>query len=302
MSKHWPWIVIILLAGALWASTPPRLEYTPLDPGLPPAGLIPGTEERITATGARTEWVVVALHGFSATRQETAPLAERVAQQLDANLVEARLSGHGHVERPLDGVRAEHWLADAERVLQRARELGNRLIVIGTSTGATLAAAVLDQDIADRIDTLVMISPNFEPRDWKAQWVTRPAGPLLARIIAGETRCFETDNAAQARYWSTCYPMAATTEVMRLVNRANRLLPARISQRLLLIYSSKDQVVSPEAMLRVFNATTSPQKEAVEIADAEDPSHHVIAGDIMSPGTTERVVEAIVLFIRRPAP
>jgi fermentation-respiration switch protein FrsA (DUF1100 family) len=147
-----------------------------------------------------------------------------------------------------------------------------------------------------------MISPNFEPRDPGARWLTRPAGPLLARLAVGDTRCWEPRDELQERFWSTCYPTAAAVEMMRLVDRANRLLPADIPQRLLMFYSRGDMVISPKAALDVFNATASPQKAAMEITDSEDPSQHVLAGDILSPTTTQAVADAIVSFIRRPAP
>ena len=96
--------------------------------------------------------------------------------------------------------------------------------------------------------------------------------------------------------------MSAAIEMMRLVDRANRILPARISQRLLLFYSPDDQVVSPDAALQLFNDTESPAMEAVEIRDPGDPSSHVLAGDILSPGKTLDIANAIVDFIERPAP
>ena len=293
-----------------WLLTPPRLDQLPATevstaPGPDLAdGVIPGAEARtVRANGeARTAWSVVALHGFTATRQETAPLAETVASLLQANLYEARLSGHGLTENPLANVRAENWLQDAADALATGAAIGDRIIVIGTSTGATLAAAMLDHELAKNIDTIVMISPNFEPRDPNAHWLTRPAGPLLANLAVGDTRCWEPRNELQEQYWSTCYPTAAAVEMMRLVDRANRLLPADIPQRLLMFYASDDTVVSPQAALEVFNATGSPQKAAVEIRDAGDASHHVLAGDILSPESTQRMAEAIVGFIERPVP
>ena len=301
---------LLLLTTTMWLLTPARLE--PLNSETPPIlpitapteGLIPDTESRVVwAEGeARTSWSVVNLHGFSATRQETAPLAETVASMLNANLYEARLTGHGRVEQPLAGVRAEDWLQDAADALASGAAIGDKIIVIGTSTGATLAAAMLDHELAKHIDTLVMISPNFEPRDPGARWLTRPAGPLLARLAVGDTRCWEPRDELQERFWSTCYPTAAAVEMMRLVDRANRLLPADIPQRLLMFYSRGDMVISPKAALDVFNATASPQKAAMEITDSEDPSQHVLAGDILSPTTTQAVADAIVSFIRRPAP
>ena len=304
MSKARPILVALgLLVIVAWLLTPARLGFDAgaTLPALPPVPYIEGTEERILKRSG-SEWVVVALHGFSATRQETAPLAEIVANQLNASLIEPRLSGHGQAEQALAGVRAEHWLRDVNQALTTASALGDKTIVIGTSTGATAAVAMLDQDIASSIDTLVMISPNFEPRDGNAQWLTRPAGPYLARLMVGDTRCWTPYNDLQARYWSTCYPTSAAVEMMRLVDRANRILPARIEQRLLLFHSPDDSVISPDAALHVFNATDAPAKASVEIRDPGDPSHHVLAGDILSPGKTQEIADAIVEFISRPVP
>jgi alpha-beta hydrolase superfamily lysophospholipase len=304
LNKRHLWIPVLALLPLLWALTPARLAYSPATilPPLPDAALIPGTEERVVPAAWPSDWVVVFLHGFSATRQETAPLAERVATGLGASLVEARLAGHGHVENPMRGVSAEHWMADAERVLTRAAELGDKLVVIGSSTGATLAAAMLDQPAAEDIHTLVMLAPNFLPQGAGATWLTRPGGPLLARLIAGEERCWEPANELQARYWSTCYPTAATIEVMRLVNRANELMDGRHERGLLVFYSSDDQVVSPDAILAAYDAFQSPNKLLVEVTDSGDAKDHILAGDIMSPGTTGRIAAQIVDFIRRPAP
>lgn len=304
MNKRFLWIPVLALVPLLWALTPERLAYVPgaALPLLPEPALIPGTEERVVPAASPSDWVVVFLHGFSATRQEVAPLAQRVAAGLGASLVEARLTGHGHVDNPMSGVLAEHWMADAERVLAVAAELGDKLVVIGSSTGATLAAAMLDQPVAERIHTLVMLSPNFLPQGAGASWLTGPGGPLLARLIAGETRCWEPANELQGRYWSTCYPTAATIEVMRLVDRANELMNGEHQQGLLVFYSGDDQVVSPGAILAAYEAFRAPRKSLVEVTDSGDAKDHILAGDIMSPNTTDRVVGQILDFIRPPAP
>jgi esterase/lipase len=299
-------LLLAVLAAALWVSTPARLEYDPDArlPALPEPVLIPGAEERLRLFDGeeRTEWAVVVLHGFSATRQETAPLAEMVATELGANLFEVRLSGHGHAENPMAEVHAEHWLADTARALAKGAELGDKLVVIGTSTGATLAAAMLEQPLADPIDTVVMISPNFAPQGAGARWLTRPAGPLLGWLIEGPTRCWEPHNELQARFWTTCYPTTTLVEVMRLVDLVGGRLPDTIRQRLLVFYSREDSVVSPTAITEAYAAVNAPAKALIDVNDAGDPSHHVLAGDILSPATTASVAQQIVEFIRRPAP
>lgn len=313
-------VALLMVAAALWLLTPARLRPASAEVLLPadldgwllqrerPAaeryGLVPGTEKRVTWFGDRekTPYSVLYLHGFSATRQETAPLAATVARALGANLFETRLTGHGREREKLAGVRAEDWLNDAVEALTIAAEIGERIIVIGTSTGATLAAAILDHPTMAEVDTIVMLSPNFAPNDSNAAWLTRPAGPLLAELMVGDTRSWEPHNDAQARYWSTTYPTAAAVEMMRLVDLANRRLPATISPRLLMFYSKDDEVVSPDVAMSVFEKTDAPQKAAIEIADPGDPSHHVLAGDVLSKEKTREVANRIVEFIRRPSP
>jgi esterase/lipase len=314
-------IVALVITGVtLWFLTPARLEPAVAAVEVPADlddwllateksaaeryGLIADTEKRITWFDAQqpTAYSVLYLHGFSATRQETAPLARVVANALGANLFETRLAGHGRQRDALTAVRAEDWLDDAAEALAVASRLGQRVIVIGTSTGATLAAAMLDHPAMQAVDTLVMISPNFAPRDTKASWMTRPAGPLLARLLVGETRSWTPHNAQQARFWSTSYPMATTVEVMRLVDLANRILPTTVSQRLLMFYSLEDTVISAEAALDVFAETNAPQKTAIAVTDPGDPSSHVLAGDILSAAKTAELAATIVDFIARPAP
>ena len=310
---------LLIAAAALWFLTPAKLQPAIAEIVLPDDldtwleiserqaieryGLVPGTEKRITWVRDReqTPYSVLYLHGFSATRQETAPLAEIVASTLGANLYETRLTGHGRKRQALTDIRAENWLHDAAEALSIASRLGERVIVIGTSTGATLAAAMLGHPAMEAVDFLVMLSPNFAPRDPAASWLTRPAGPLLARMLVGDTRSWQPHNDKQARYWSTSYPTASAVEMMRLVDLANRKLPDTIPQRLLMFYSLEDEVISPTEALSVFQGTTAPQKAAIEIDAAGDPSHHVLAGDVLSNKNTHRIANDIVEFILRPA-
>ncbi len=307
------------VGGVAYLNTPPALVNAALAPQLPDDiegyladgeqqvasqyALIPETEKRISwhgQAGVPTPYAVVNLHGFSATRQETAPLAERVAKSLAANLFETRLAGHGHLERPMDAVRAEHWLADAAEALAVGARLGEKIVVIGTSTGGTLALAMSDHPTARTVSDIVLISPNLQPRDGKAGWLTRPAGPLIARLVAGDTRSWDAHNELQARYWSTSYPIEAAVEVMRLVDLLNSRLPMQLEQNLLVLQSPQDKVVSAQATRQAFERISAPRKRFIEIEDAEDPSHHVLAGDILAPNSTGRIAAAIVNFVAGP--
>ena len=233
----------------------------------------------------------------SATRQELTPTIEIVADALGANLFETRLTGHGRSSGALVDVRAEDWLDDAAEALAIGRELGDSVIVVGTSTGATLAVAMLEHPLMEYVTDLVLLSPNFALRDGKSRLLTMPAGPQLANALIGPMRSFETQSDLHARYWSTTYPTSALVEMMRLVDYANANAPDAIDAHLLVLLSPDDRVISPEAGRVFFDGIDARSKKLIEVADSDDPNSHMLAGDILSPSTTERVAADIVDFI-----
>lgn len=311
----WTAIVLAIVIGVLWLLTPPTLGAASSTVNLPADldtwladteqeasgiyGLVPGAEKRIRwqQTGERTPIALVNLHGFSATRQELAPLPEIVADSLGANLFDARLKGHGRQQMRLEDVQAEDWLADAREALAIGEAIGERTILIGNSTGATLALAMLGDEAMQNVAAMILVSPNIAPADPAAQWITRPGGPILLRLMAGETRDWEALNEQQEIYWTTTYPTAATVEVMRLADRAEAQLSRPFDHEVLMMVAPGDQVVSPAAALDAFESMQSPRKQLIEFTDSEDPSQHILAGDIISPGTTESVAAMIVEFV-----
>lgn len=263
--------------------------------------LIPDTTKRIRwyreRRNSKSRFSVVYLHGFSATRQEIAPVGEMVADMLQANLFETRLTGHGREQQPLEGVRAEDWINDASEALSIGALIGEQVIVIGTSTGATLALAMAGHPSFETVNTVVLLSPNFAVKDTKAEFLTWPGGPQLAYVVAGQTRSWTPQNELQARYWSTTYPMAAVIEMMRLVKFVRGSLPLRLEQSVLTIYSPADTVVDIGWIIRGFGQLDCPRKELVEIYGSADQSNHVLAGDIMAPENNAPLSELISNFV-----
>jgi esterase/lipase len=264
-----------------------------------PFPLIEGTEKRIRwqQQGRRSEWAIVYLHGFSATRQEISPTMELVADAIGANMFETRLYGHGRSEGGLEAVRAERWLLDGIEALDIGALIGEKIILVGTSTGATLAAALSDHPMMATVSDMILISPNFAVQDSRSEILTLPAGPLLADLLIGKTRSFQTINADQARYWTSTYPTRALVEAMRLVKYARKKLPMTSDARLLMIISSQDQVISPDAAVAAFESSQVARKQLIDIDNSDDPMNHVVTGRIMSPSTTERVAAIIVAFL-----
>ncbi len=309
-------VAVAVIVGILFLLTPAKLVNGAAEPALPDDldaylaanerraadgfELIPGTEKRIRwqVPGERTEYVVIYLHGFSATRQEMAPVAERIAEKLGANLFETRLRGHGRTSEPLAEVTAEQWLEDGIEALAVGARLGDRIVLIGTSTGGTLAVALGGHDLMQAVDTIVLMSPNFGVHDPSSEWLTRPGGPLLARMMVGETRSWTPHNEQQGRYWSTTYPTASLIEMMRLVNYARTRIAEPFNQRVLMFYSPNDLVVSPAASRAAVEQMDATDKSFVEMEESGDPSNHVLAGNILSPETVEFVTTEVVNYVR----
>jgi len=304
----------IAVIGVLAINTPAQLSYSPTvaeDRSLqdylvePESLLIPGTEKRLTwhaEEDASTEWSVVALHGFSASRQETAPLAELVAKNLGANLYETRFASHGLKENGLADVKAEEWLDDVADALTVGNMIGEKIVVVAVSNGAALALAMLDHPTMQSADALVLLSPNFGPADPKAMWATYPGGPLLLRLVAGSTRSWDAYNEQQETYWTTSYPTRTIVEVIRVVDRAIRKIRTVAAPRIQLIYSPDDKVVSIPALQSAYAALKSPHKEVVEVSEYGTPHAHIIAGDIISPQNTIPLSAKITDFILRQVP
>ena len=247
---------------------------------------------------ARTPVALVYLHGFSADRHEIDPLVGDIARDIGANVYYARLAGHGQDGAALGRATAEEWLADAAAAVDIGARIGNQVVLIGTSTGATLALWAASHPRAPGgLEAVVLISPNLGLRDRTAEVLLWPWGELVARAMLGAERCFEPKSETQALHWTTCYPSRALVEMMSLVDFVRYRDLSGFRQRALVLYSRRDHVVDPAATERLIAALGERGVSHV-VDDSDDPEHHVIAGDIMSPGTTDRVREIILDFLR----
>jgi esterase/lipase len=313
-------LALIVLVGGLWlfAPTEPVDRDIAFDENALPddleaflaeseaqfSDITPGVGKRIVwagRPGERTAVAVVYLHGFSATSEEIRPLPDRVAQALGANLYFTRLTGHGRGGAALAEATAGDWLEDTAEALAIGRAIGSEVVVIGTSTGGTLAAiAATDASLIDRVKGIVFVSPNFRIRNPAAALLTMPFARLWVPAVAGAERSFEPVNAAHARYWTTRYPTRALIPLGALVRYARGLDYSGVTTPALFIYSAEDSVVSPaatRAMLQRWGGLV--EERVIDLPPGDDPASHVIAGDILSPGSTDATVAAILDWLGR---
>lgn len=309
---------LVLVAAVVWFIAP-RQHWTeaaliaPVEPGADldgwlaareaaVPGITPGAEKTILwagEPGQRTPLALVYLHGFSATRQEVSPLAEDLAGALGANLFATRLTGHGLPGAALGVARVSDWDQDIREAMAIGQRLGERVVLIGTSTGGSMAVlAALDPTYRDSLAGIVLISPNFALNSGQAWVLDMPFASSWVPAVMGQTRSWEPQNEAHGRYWTTSYPTTALF-AMRVVQRAAQdadRAAARVPT--LVFYAQGDTVVradATEAMIARWGAPV----EAHVVTDADDPGQHVIAGDILSPTSTPAILRITTDWLRR---
>ena len=245
--------------------------------------------------GDKTPVSVVFIHGFSATSQEVRPLPDLVARDLGANLVMTRLAGHGRDGDAMAEPDANDWLTDTAEALAIARRIGDRVLVISSSTGSTLVAVALTHpDLAESVAGTVFLSPNFRVQNPMAVLLTMPAARWWAPVLAGRTREWQPANPEQGKYWSTRYPTVATIPMGALVDHANRLDYSGVTVPALFLFSDRDTVIDHARTREIAERWGAPATvEPLDVPDGNDPSFHVLAGDILSPGMTEEVRKRI---------
>lgn len=259
----------------------------------------PGSEKRVIwagGEGEKTPYVVVYFHGFSANAQEIRPVPDNVAEALGANLVFTRFQGHGRDSAAMAQATVAGWMADAAEALAVARTVGDRVLVMTTSTGGTIAALALHTpDLQKDVAGVVFVAPNFGVNNPAARLLTLPAVRFWGPIVAGSEQSFEPLNEGQAAEWTTRYPTIATLPMAASVQEAVDRDYSDVRVPALFHYADDDQVVIAAATDRIAANWGGPVTVVRPgLGDGDDPMRHVIAGDIMSPGQTEASVAAIL--------
>ena len=234
----------------------------------------------------KTEYAIVYLHGFSASQEEGDPVHRTVAKEFGCNLYLSRLAEHGvDTIEPMMNLTADEYWESAKQALAIGKQLGNKVILMGCSTGGTNAlqlAATYPNDIA----ALVLMSPNIAINNDKAYLLNNYWGFQLAEMIVGTDHITSTDQRDIFKeYWYAHYPLQATVQLQELLETTmTKETFEKVKQPTLLLYYYKDSihqdsVVSVPAMLKMFDELSSATKIKQALPNTGD---HVIGSYIKS--------------------
>lgn len=236
----------------------------------------------------KTEYAVVYIHGFSASQGEGSPVHTAVAKKFGCNLFLSRLAEHGiDTSEQLVNLTADKLWESAKAALVIGKKLGNRVILMGTSTGGTLAlklAAEFPNDVAG----LVLYSPNIAINDPNAWLVNNPWGLQLARLVKGSNYNTPPDpRPIYSSYWNRPYRLEAVVALQELLESSmNEGTFKAIHQPTLSLFyyrdaANQDPVVKVSAIREMMEQLSTPValKRAVAMPLAGD---HVLASPIRS--------------------
>lgn len=248
----------------------------------------------------KTKFSVLYLHGFTASGREGEPVHRDIAKALGANLYIPRLYGHGLEEtEPMLGFNNEDFWESGKEALAVAKQLGEKVIVLGTSHGGALSLSLAtDPDIA----ALCLFGPNIAVYDPKAKLLSKPWGLQIARLVkGGNYHYMVTSNEEKKNYWTTKARLESLIHMQKFLDvKMRKATFKKVLAPVFLGYyykndSLQDQVVSIPAMLEMYDQLGTPQhlKQKKAFPEAGD---HVLTS-YLSTENYEAVTREVLQFL-----
>lgn len=217
------------------------------------------------ATKQKTEWSMVFLHGFSASPMCGDPVILDIAKKYKLNTYLARIAGHGigDIESFKD-LTPQQMIDSAKEALAIGKKLGEKVLVVGSSTGCTLATYLIAEN-PEYADAIMFYSPNIDLNDSKSQIAVMPWGLQIMRLIFGSNyREIKFRNEEANQYWTTKYRLEGLQVMRSLLNETmNEALFEKITQPFFLGYwyldeENHDKIISIPAANNLFNKISTP--------------------------------------------
>ncbi|HBL77756.1 MAG: hypothetical protein A2W90_02385 [Bacteroidetes bacterium GWF2_42_66] len=268
--------------------------------------LKPDNESRIfwnnDSLKEKTDWCLLYLHGFSASWYEGHPTHQNFAKRFGMNAYLPRLADHGIVtDEPLLNMTPDNLYESAKEALIMAHILGEKVVIMATSTGGTLTLK-LAAEFPEMIDGLILLSPNIRINNSKAFLLSGPWGLQIARNnYHSNYRVTNEDfECRECQYWNCKYRLEATVYLQQLISATmKRKTFEKVKAPLFAGYYYKDeahqdQVVRVDAIIEMFDQLGTPGELKRKQAFPE-AGNHIIGGELFS-GSLEEVQQACFLF------
>lgn len=252
-----------------------------------------GTEARIIWADPKkkesTPYSLVYLHGFSASQGEGYPVHVDFARRYGINLYLSRLARHG-LDTPdaFKDLTPQDLVDSAARAVAIGQRLGRKVIMMGTSTGASLALYLASKTGKEFLHGLILYSPLVDFYGPVSLLLGNRWGRSLLRIFPGKKfqRKSKIGHPDEAEVWYMSYRLEGVLTLGKLIEDtmtretfSNVSIPAFVGY----YYKNRenqDKIVSVSGILRMYEqlSTQSGQKKLVNFPDA---GTHVICSSML---------------------
>jgi esterase/lipase len=264
----------------------------------------PDNESRIIwadSLRSKTPFSLLYIHGFAASWYEGSPANTDFAGKYGMNLYAPLLAEHGiESAEPLLEMTPGRLYESAKEALVIAHKLGEKVILMSTSTGGTLSLK-LAADFPELVDGLILYSPNVAINDPAAFLLSKPWGLQIARLVKkGNYRISETKHTEEEQYWICKQRLESAVYLQQLIEATmTQNVFKKVKQPTFLAYyyqdeTNKDDVVRVDAMLKMFDQLGTPENLKQKQAFPEAKTH-VIACKLLS-GAWQEVETASFRF------
>ncbi len=244
----------------------------------------PDNEARIVWADSlkkKTEYAVVYLHGFSASPMEGDPVHTNFAKKFGCNMYLARMADHGiDTIDQLINFTPDRWWTSSKEALAIGKAIGEKVILMSTSTGGTMAL-ILAAQYPDDVYALMNMSPNIALRNPKAWLSNNPWGLQIARIvIGGKSVTYPPDSLAD-KYWYNSYRLESVSQLEELLEeKMNRDTFQKVKCPSLSLYYYKneqeqDPTVRVDAMQEMNSQLSTPGDMKVMVAIPNAATHRI---------------------------
>jgi len=271
-------------------------------------GLKPNNEAKIVwanpGNPAKTPYSFLYVHGFGASQMEGDPVHRKLAEHFGANLYLTRLPEHGiKRENAFEHLTPEKLVAGAREAYSIAQQLGDSVVVIGTSMGGALSLILASE--RPEITALVLYSPCIREYGDQLEPFFQPwTKQLMKAVMTNDKGVQEVAREGdKAKYWADAYHINAYSSLaIMLRSEMNPATFQEVKQPLFMGYFYKDEeiqdkVVSVPAMLNMYEQVRTPEELKKKQA-FPDSGDHVIASSITS-ASWEAVLDASIDFLEQ---
>jgi pimeloyl-ACP methyl ester carboxylesterase len=241
----------------------------------------------------KSPYSLVYLHGFTASLGEGEPIHRTMAHRYGMNLFLPRIAGHGRGPDGFHRIRARHFVESAAHALAVGQAIGERVILMGTSTGAALALHLAAH--FSNVHSLILYSPLIRFYRSVVSLIGRPSIQMLTKLALGgdyiQNKKLQEPPLNQV--WDPTYRLEGLLALVSLVRRTMRKSTfQKIHQPTFLgyYYKSKkeqDQTVSVDAMLEMFDQLATPESKKRKVPFPEANAH------VISSKYTSNSIEAV---------